>query len=349
MQRVIRNQPNQLEIFNQLDELYSYVSDEDTGSLVPPVFDSRLQPLFQLFNSAMGNVWEASFSERPIQNMPVIKGDKLILCYSGGKDSIASAIKYKECGIEPLLYHVQHVNRSQSDETKLALQSARALGLTVVVDDLRYSGTNMYMEHPMKNMMIACCAINFALRMGIPPNIAFGNYSTSFLADEQFEVCAGDCVDMWEYFEDIVRTEIPDFKIHINLLNMGETLDIVTKHKEVNNLSVSCLCRHSLRDYRRAWVKEKFGVVLPEHRCGSCYKCAIEYVYMADHNSIKFSEAYYKYCLNQLYKAMRMVNGRFVFTIEALWDSCFMYPITQSKIYDLFDSIRLFGANIVWE
>ena len=87
MQRVIRNQPNQLEIFNQLDELYSYVSDEDTGSLVPPVFDSRLQPLFQLFNSAMGNVWEASFSERPIQNMPVIKGDKLILCYSGGKDS----------------------------------------------------------------------------------------------------------------------------------------------------------------------------------------------------------------------------------------------------------------------
>ena len=105
-----------------------------------------------------------------------------------------------------------------------------------------------------------------------------------------------------------------------------------------------------MRDYRRAWVKDKFGVVLPKHRCGSCAKCTAEYIYRADHDYTPFSEAYYRYCMEQLYKvtlrgeADHNVKQR----LSEVFETFLFYPVEQSRMYEQIQTAELRRASVKW-
>jgi hypothetical protein len=74
-------------------------------------------------------------------------------------------------------------------------------------------GTHQFIEHPMKNYLIANGAIHYCLANGYTPRIAFGNFNKSVLDDNPFEVCAGDCIDMWDVYKPIIQSVIPDFDL----------------------------------------------------------------------------------------------------------------------------------------
>ena len=286
MQVVKRHNVNANKIFDDIDSAYAILSDKDTPSLISPIFDKTFEPLFNAFEYYGLEEHKVTYKDLNYTPIKPNYNDTMILAFSGGKDSIVSALKYKDEGYNVVLYHLRHINVSLSDEYIIAQESAKMLGLPLYIDDIGFKGHHIWMEHPMKNMIIANGALSYGIREGISTNIAFGNYTTSLLQDNPFERCAGDCMDMWDFYNVIVQRVLPNFKIHCNLANMGETLAIISKHPDLLGTSVSCLCRHSLRDYRHQWVFDKFGVNLPKHRCGSCYKCAVEYIYLADHDCI---------------------------------------------------------------
>jgi hypothetical protein len=221
------------------------------------------------------------------------------------------------------------------------------LELPIYFDDIHFKGFHQYMEHPMKNMLIANGALTYGVREGITTHIAFGNYTTSFLDDNVFDRCAGDCMDMWEAYNEIIQQIIPDFQMDANLDNMGDTLNILADRRDLLDESLSCLCRHSLREYRKNWVKEKYGIDLFNRRCGSCYKCCVEYIYMADHDKLPYSEGYYKYCIGQLYrvaKAEKIPVGR----VLDIWDNYIFYPYVKSKISNEIAASWLLKNKIKW-
>lgn len=352
MQRVERTIPNRLRVSNEIDLFYAYTSEREQldKSIIPPTFDFSFRSLVDVFNQYDDDQFHPLLVDKhyePIE-LPIYNQDTVILCFSGGKDSVATALLYKEMGYKVYLYYMKHINPALSDEWKCAQECADLLGLPIFFDDVRLKGHHDWMEHPMKNMIIATGALEYGIRENIGTRIAFGNYQSSVLEDNVFERCAGDCVDMWTSYEDIIKQIIPNFTIDVILENMGQTLTIVTPMRELLDASVSCLCRHSLREYRHTWVKEKFGIELPNHRCGSCYKCCVEYIYMADHNLIDFSEDYYKYCFNQLYKVTLDENNMQYFP-ASLWDMYMFYPIEQSKIKDKILNARMFKRNLKWE
>lgn len=349
MQRIERKNKNTVKLFDEIDRFYQYTSTiAHVNSLIPQVFDTSFNTLIEEFNTRASTNYAPTLIEREYEQIEPIHNNNIIVCFSGGKDSVACAMKYKEAGYNVYLYHMKHINASLSDEWKFAEECAKLLDAPLYIDDVKLLGHHDWMEHPMKNMIIACGAIEYGLREHITTDIAFGNYTSSVLDDNVFDRCAGDCMDMWDSFNVIVQRVIPDFKMHANLESMGETLQIVTPNTQMLNNSVSCLCRHSLRDYRHQWVKDKFNIDLPKNRCGSCYKCCVEYIYMADHDLIEFSADYYRYCFNQLYKVAN-AEDTIVFTALGVWDSYFLYPVTESKLYQDIMDARLFGKNIKWK
>lgn len=349
MQSITRKQPNVHPLLDAIDRLYTLTSDHDDATirLINPMYDNSFKGLLDIFSLYGLERYAVDYSDIPYSPISFKGKEKdIILAFSGGKDSIASAIKYKNEGYNVFLYHLKHINRSLSDEFIMAQESAKLLDMPLYIDEVSMSGNNIWMEHPMKNMIIANGAISYGVREGIGTNVAFGNYTTSLLEDNVFERCAGDCMDMWDAYNDIIQRIIPNFKIMANLKNMGETLDIISDHADLLESSLSCLCRHSLRPFRNNWVKEKFGVSLSKNRCGSCYKCCVEYIYLADHDKIEYSEAYYKYCLEKLYLVTRAENTG-IFSIEYLWDAYMFYPMRESKFKGIRGAYMLLGG-IKW-
>ena len=73
----------------------------------------------------------------------------------------------------------------------------------------------------------------------------------------------------------------------------------------------------------------------------------MEYIYLADKDKVPFSEAYYKYCLGQLYKVAQS-EGVFVVSLYHVWDLFTFYPVTESKIYEQITKARLMIRSIKW-
>ena len=348
MQRIERKNPNVHPLLDEIDRLYAYLSEEPNNTLVHPVWDKSFEPLITEFNHRVADLWSANYVDSEWEKISPIDNNNLILSFSGGKDSIATAIKYRELGYNVYLYHLQHINPSFADEWQCAKEVADILGLPIFIDNIRFIGHHMYMEHPMKNMLIANGALSYGIREGIGTTVAFGNYTTMLLDDNVFERCAGDCMDMWDVYDAIIQRILPDFKVLSILDNLGDTFDTLIDRFDLLNASLSCLCRHSLRDYRRGWVKSKFGIDLFNRRCGSCAKCCMEYIYMTDHDKLGFSEDYYKYCLNQLYK-VSIDEGVAVWNVYELWDNFFFYSIRKSKIFNDLQEVKLGGRNLLWQ
>ena len=349
MQGIIRKNPNASPIMDDVDRLYMQLSDfEGTRPLIKQKYGEWFEPLVDVFEEFTGHTWDVEYEDRKYSGIAPIDNNNIILAFSGGKDSIASAIRFKETGKNVYLYHLKHINPSFSDEWKCAQALADLLELPIFFDDIKLTGHHPYMEHPMKNMLIGNGALSYGIREKITTNIAFGNYTNSYLDDNVFDRCAGDCVDMWDFYNNIIKQVIPDFEIKFNLKHMGDTLDAISDRPDLLNESLSCLCRHSLRDYRRQWVKDKFGVELFQKRCGSCYKCCVEYIYMADHNKISYSEPYYKYCLGQLYKVARAEDIK-VNSVTELWENYFAYSYKESKIAKQIEYALLGTQKIVWQ
>lgn len=344
MQTIKRTNPNAIALMNDIDRLYAYLSDKPSTALFYPTYDNSFKDLIETFKEYTGEDWKVNYTDLSYEKIEPADNNNIILTFSGGKDSITSALRYKNSGYNVYLYHMKHINPSFSDEWKCAKESADILGLPIFFDDIQFSGHHMYMEHPMKNMIIANGALSYGIREGIGTNIAFGNYITSYLNDNMFDRCAGDCVDMWETYETIIQRVIPDFQIQMNIESMGDTLTELIDRPDLLNVSLSCLCRHSLRDYRRQWVRDKFGVELYQRRCGSCYKCCVEYIYMADHNRLPFNEEYYKYCLNQLLKVLLEEGG--VNSIDSLWEHFCIHDKNESKIAEQLLNAKIKGNKI---
>ena len=348
MQRVERLQPNVSPIMDEIDTIYAYLSDFPSPSLIKPTYDESFRELIDTFNAWGDCRWSVGFSDDGCYTqLEELSNNKVILCFSGGKDSIAAAMRYREQGFDVYLYHMRHINPSFADEWECAKKTAEILEMPIYFDDIKFKGYHKWTEHPMKNMLIANGALSYGVREGITTNIAFGNYITSYLEDNVFDRCAGDCMDMWDSYNAIIQKVLPNFKMMAILDNMGDTLDTLADRRDLLDMSLSCLCRHSLRDYRRQWVKDTFGIELFNHRCGSCYKCCVEYIYMADNGKMPFSEDYYKYCLDKLYK-VAIIERVPVFSLYSLWEHFIFYPIQKSKIFDKLMDAHLLKKSIKW-
>lgn len=334
MQVIKHETENISSLFNEFDQVYTYTSSQKKHFLVNPVFDERFKPIFEMFTE-YGHPFPVKYVNKPftIGKLPRNKSETIIVCFSGGKDSIATVKRYQNMNYKVFLYHLQGINYTYKDEWINAQKAADFLQCPIYFDKVTLNGNHEYTEHPLKNMIIANGALQYGIREGIGTDIAFGNYTTSSLRDDNFDICGGDDLEMWELYENIMQEFIPDFKVHRLLENLNDTLNIFIQNPELIPHALSCIGPYRYKQHLRKNNQIKYGIELPENHCGSCWKCCLEYCVFTDKGILEYNKGYYKHCMEVLQRTLRQETG-IKKSLEGVWDHYFFYDRKESKFWE---------------
>lgn len=324
-------------VFDDFERFYFATSEnslQTSNSLLPTVFDKSFESLQGIFNLYGKQNYQFDFVDKQYEKL-VEKEEKhsnLIVAFSGGKDSVAAVLKYMEFGYNIYLYHQRGLKvNSYPDEWKSAKAIAEYLGLPIIIEDIDLQGKLAFPEHPLKNIIIVNNMLQWGIKNHVGTRVAVGNYLNSFLDGCAFYYAGDDCMDMYEAYEDIMRKIIPNFVVMVELENSNDTLETLSHDKKLLSMCQSCIGAHRFREYNRKHTQEKYGIELMPNRCGVCWKCAVEYIYMVDHDVLQYNEGYYKHCIDVIKKANKKENGLDFTTIEDLWKVHFHYDISESK------------------
>lgn len=300
MQQILYNSDN-ISVSEML-ELYSLFSDPSASSnklfrlCAKPFIDELCLCCMKHVNYGDNSV------QQDIVSMPQ-QENTVVVCFSGGKDSVATAIKCREMGYDVKLYHVHGINHSYPDEIDKARDVAKYLGLPLYVETIKLSGKPVYFENPLKNQTICTMALDWSDRNGYGHRIAFGDFRNDHRERAIFGTNWTDTVEMWEAYTSYIRNDYPDFEILILFDNYFQTMDVVAQDRKLLEMIQGCIAPSRYREYWRGKNIAKYGkdVILP-HRCGSCWKCCSEYVHLAGNGILPMNEQYYKKCLQVLKK-----------------------------------------------
>lgn len=336
MQKIYHKYAHIHPVFDEIDRFYTLTSEKNpanSNALIKPEFDFAFVYLQDLFNEFGECDYNFTFVDKEYKKLKLPKMDSknIIVLFSGGKDSTATAVHYKNLGYNVYLYHVRGINKSYPDEWKSAENVAKYLNLPIHFEDVEITGKLDFVEHPMKNIMIATGALNWGIQNNIGVKIAPGNYWDNWLAKPSFYFSGDDAVEMWMAYEEIIRLIIPKFRIYLGLKNFNSTLKILSKDKELLALCQSCIGAQRFRAWNHDINERKYHIKLLPNRCGSCWKCASEYIYMSDHDVLEYNADYYKHCLEVLKKHDAKENQHLFINYEDLWTGYFQYNIKQSK------------------
>ena len=237
------------------------------------------------------------------------------------------------------------INKVYPDEYKAVIDIAHHFNVPYYIDTVVLSGTQRFTEHPMKNMIIANGAIHYGIREGIGTEIAFGNFKDSYLDENQFDVCAGDCTDMWWAYDDIIQTVIPQFRMNVPLYNNYETLAIIERNPELLPLSISCISPYRFREHWKKRTEKKYGIKLLNNRCGCCWKCAVEWMYYVDCDLFDLNQSYYLHCFQILCDTLRK-ESKVTGTIQQVWYEYMHYPIDKSKVWEVLKNATIQNGKV---
>ena len=325
-------------IFNEFERLYTALSNNDKPKtdalLAENPFDSSLKAFEDIFNEYGNCQTSLTYKSKKYKKLDTVipENKNVIVTFSGGKDSTAVALHYRDAGYNVYLYHVHGLNKLFPKEQESAEAIASYLNMPLAVENVSLSGVSLYPDHPLKNIIIANMALQWGIRNGVGTFVTAGDYSTAYLDDVCFETAGDDAVEMWNTWKPIMERIIPDFKFELALTNVQDTLDSVGKDKKLLELAQSCVMTHRYKEYLHKRAEEKYRIRLMPHRCGSCWKCCLEYIYYTDKDVLDYNEAFYKHCLDVLKKTINQEEDR-KHTDDEVWSHFFFYDKSESKYY----------------
>lgn len=334
MLKLRHNYTHELNTLKTLEYAFTELSEKHINKLDLSMTYEPLINLFQQYGEIVIdnlNLYILPLEFERVKNLP--KNSKvMVVCASGGKDSTAVAKFYKDLGYRVILYHMKGINKVYQDEYKAVDCLSAWLKCEYHIEEVKLTGTHDWIEHPMKNYMIANGAIQYCLDNNLPLNIAFGNYDSSRLEDMDFEIDAGDSRDMWDIYELIVGNEIPNFRIYTPLNDISETYKILDNDLGLFEICISCMSPYRFREYWKQRTETKYGVKLMENRCGCCYKCCLEYMVLADKGYIECNQEYYMHCFEILRKTAIKETKIRKPTVDEVWNRYMWYPMSKSHM-----------------
>lgn len=327
-------------IMTEMERFYSEISekakpDNAFTKLIDQPYHFELKEFQDIFNHFGFYNFSFDFADMPISKLDLPKYDEknILLAFTGGKDSVAAALWYKEHGYNVYLFHVHGITRSQPDEVERAKETAEYLQLPLEIQNVHHQGkrNKNWIGFPFKNIFIGNMMLSWGVRNNIGTTLAFGDYKNASLEDVPFGVSMASYSEMYEAYTHVMQKAIPEFKIDLCLQDIGDTFDMLAKDYKLLSMCQSCIDPVKYRNLRKRQNEKHYGIKLLPHRCGSCWKCAAEYIYMTDHDVLEYNEGYYKHCLDILKKVDKEENGIPFNSIEILWEGYFLYDIKESK------------------
>lgn len=229
--------------------------------------------------------------------------NKVLVGFSGGKDSIATAIKLIQKGYEPILFHVKGINKSYPYEYKFAKQTAEYMKLEYIEVHVKLSGKTRFKENPTKNQMILSMMVDY----GINKNIYKYSLGSSYLKDiKQTNILYdfSDAKEIYELMDKFYKHSIDKFEYLFIAGNSTDSYKTIYEYdkKIIDNM---CSCMLPFRYKKNVIIanKKKYkNIKLNEGMCGSCYKCCYQYIHLVLLGEYKLDTDYFKHCIKVLRK-----------------------------------------------
>ena len=274
------------------------------------------------------------------------KKKNIIIGFSGGKDSTATALYFKKKGFNVYLFHVHGLNKFFPQELESAKAVAKALDLPLIVQNVKLQGKSLYPDHPLKNIIIANMALQWGIENDIGTRLGMGNYYTASVEDLEFATAGDDAIEMWQAYKSVIRKFIPSVRVETPLMNLSSTLELFEGERELLETAQSCVMTYRFKAKHRERIESTYGVKLLPNRCGCCWKCAVEYIYFADKGMLDYNEQYYMHCIEVLIHTVWKETGYFPHSIEYVWGVYLFYPIEQSKAWGLLRDAFIYARKI---
>ena len=296
--------PKYLQEIINLYTLYSDINCSSDNLAIP--ISSYLQPMTEIYELGAKKKLNYNFINYKIEPIFYKNNNDVVVCYSGGKDSTALAIKLKESGYNVHLYYVKGANKSYPDEEKQIANVAKFLNVPYYIETrYKFTGKSDFPDNPIKNQLLISMALNYAYEINSNCNIAFGDFSNDTISRVDFMTSWSDSVEMHNAYIQFIKNFIPDYH-YIGLDNSEfETAKILCRYEQIIPLTQSCIMPQRFRNSLKQTNEHKYNIKLPQNRCGSCYKCSREYIHFYLLGLYEFNEGYYKHCLDVLKKTLK--------------------------------------------
>lgn len=242
---------------------------------------------------------------------------RVIVSFSGGKDSTAAALVLRTRGLSPLLFYVKNINPAYSTEQRAAERVAAALGMPLIVVSCHVKGVPAYVESPVKNQVIQAAAIDWAMANG-GREFAMGNLEEDRAAELNPRAFGSDPIELMEAVAVAHAAMIDGYKWHRRLLrNDTDSMAKVLRYApEVLPLIQSCMMPVRYKDRLANHNRKKYDVRLMPGRCGSCFKCAVEWLLLMFLGHVRHNEGMATHCAAIIRNAGPMVFGHDRFTVR---------------------------------
>lgn len=231
---------------------------------------------------------------------PVTGDGRMLVGFSGGKDSTATAIKAKAEGFTPVLFYVQGINPSYPGEKQAAVNTARVLGLELVTVGARYAGERNHLENPTKNQLILAMMADYGAGIGIADH-AMGLMESDMQDSLDYSAGYSDAIELHLTAADYLARMMPGYALHRYIENDTDSLKTITEQAPAAlDTLLSCMTPHRFQAMRRRQTRDKFGVDLLPNRCGACYKCAVEWLHLRAWGHAPDKPDYRRRCIDLL-------------------------------------------------
>lgn len=283
------------ELFGLMKPIYEQFSKSEVPSVV-----QGCAGLEEFVGAATAKTGALNCSVEINSNIQFPSNNKVLVAYTGGKDSTAEAIRLLNAGYEVHLLFIKGLNKAYPKELDGAAKIAEILGCKMHTTEVKITGKNWHPDNPVKNQLILALMTDWGIKNG------FGKFASGIInvPCANYEYNWSDSLQLMETFKSFIRKRFPGWTyIDTSVTHEAENLVEIIKHKrgeEIWEAKSSCVGAYRFRNVWRQKNEEKFGIKLTENQCGVCYKCAYEYVVRCAFTGNVTSPAYLKKCVGIL-------------------------------------------------
>lgn len=220
--------------------------------------------------------------------------------FSGGKDSLSTILKLSDNGYNVTAFYVDGINRMYPNEKDIAIKISEIVGFDLVILNLKgIIAKSIYPDHPIKNQFILATMLDYGIKNNIP-NYSLGSMNEDYIENMNIFFDWSDSIELNEEFKIFVKNYFNNFEYMQVLKNETQAFKYIidSGRAELVEETISCVLPLRYRKNCRNANMKKFNIKLKDYHCGSCEKCAREYIYLTALLHYEKNEGYLKHCLN---------------------------------------------------
>lgn len=207
---------------------------------------------------------------------------KIIIGASSGLDSSYAALLQNDLGYEITLVHFKNLNKSYPKETEHIKNFAQNNNFPLHIINIENFGENYFQDNPFKNELIICALAEIGNYLGIN-NIMLGATGTYHIDESTIGINVTDTIENYETFINGLKLYYKNVNLIYlnNNITKNEMINYILKY-HFNSLNDICSCISPNRFVKMLHNKNenKYNIKLLNDRCGSCYKCCMEYIFL---------------------------------------------------------------------